>query len=258
MDKLNGLIGFFDILGYKNFLNNNNVIENAQKTLKIVNSVPRKSINVLENIVKKRKGGSKVDSTDWEELNSISKQLKTIIFSDTIVFFLPLRVSEYQDNEARKAMIFVSAYFTKEMFVNGLPIRGALHEGDYLIEENCFAGKGIIDAFNLCESLDFTGVACTQTFYKNALENEGMEKIKKLTFEYLTPKKEGEEKHLNLNWLKFLSEDQFNECKNDVEQFVLKSFWDHNKDCSNSVDLKIQNSVKAIRKMILDKEDKKL
>jgi hypothetical protein len=250
---MNGLIGFFDILGYKNFLNNNSEVEQAKKTLEIVNNLPHTVKSDFKRVADRLS-----NSSSSKKINAVVTQLNPIIFSDTIVFFLPLETSEYQISDALKAMVLVSAYFTKEMFINGLPIRGALHKGDYLTDKNCFAGRGIIEAYNLCEALDFSGVACTKEFYDEIKKANKRKIIERLTFEYLAPLKSMEDRLLILNWLSFLSEDEFNKCKNDVELFILKSFWDHNKDCSNSVDLKIQNLAKSIRKMILDRKAKEL
>ncbi len=78
----------------------------------------------------------------------------------------------------------------------------------------------------------------------------------KLRFNYLTPKNDGSEvKLMNLNWLDYLiPEGELKDCKNDVENYVLKSFWAHQKDCPSVVDIKVRNTAKIMRKMLLNRQ----
>jgi hypothetical protein len=39
-------------------------------------------------------------------------------------------------------------------------MRGAIVEGEFHVKEMCFAGRAIVDAYKLCESLDFSGLVC--------------------------------------------------------------------------------------------------
>jgi hypothetical protein len=40
---MNGLIAFFDILGYQSFLENNSATESAEKVLKLITDIPQKA-----------------------------------------------------------------------------------------------------------------------------------------------------------------------------------------------------------------------
>ena len=50
--------------------------------------------------------------------------------------------------------------------------------------------------------------------------------------------------------MQFASDDEVDKCRQDVEKFVLESLWAHQKDCPITVDSKIRNTVKVIRKML--------
>jgi len=64
-------------------------------------------------------------------------------------------------------------------------------------------------------------------------------------YEYLTPlKNNDEQKLLNVNWIYYVDN------PHEVENFVLNSFWQRNKNCPISVDVEIHNTVKSIRKML--------
>lgn len=118
----------------------------------------------------------------------------------------------------------------------------------------CFAGKGIVEAYQLCEALNFSGLVYSPSLGNKIFDTEEGKEFNNdhwTTFTYLTPMKDGSEiKLLNSNWVYLLGRDKFLECQKDIEGFVLKTFWAHNKDCSNSVDIKIKNTAKVIRKMV--------
>jgi len=130
-------------------------------------------------------------------------------------------------------------------------MRGVIHEGDFISKEMCFAGKGIVEAYQLCESLNMSGLVFSEQLSKDIdKDNSDSEESH---FTYLTPMKNGGEiKLLNINWLEYLDDNEISLCKNDIENYVLKSFWGHQKDCSNAVDIKVRNTVKVMRKMLLN------
>ncbi len=57
------------------------------------------------------------------------------------------------------------------MFAFGLPVRGVLHEGEFLIKEHCLAGSGIVESYQLCEKLNFSGLVCTSAL-EEKIESE--------------------------------------------------------------------------------------
>ncbi|MDD4906304.1 MAG: hypothetical protein PHD39_09135 [Methylobacter tundripaludum] len=245
---MKGLIGFFDILGYKNFLENNSATESALEVLKIITDIPKEIKLISQEVVKTTPNAKDLDD-----------RLKHLVFSDTIVFTLdyPENVDAEWIDGARNFMAAASATLTAKMFKNGLPVRGVIHEGDFIIKDMCFAGKGIVEAYQLCEALNFSGLVYSPSLGNKILGTEEGKNFNNdywTTFTYLTPMKDGNEiKLLNSNWvyiLKGLEENGFLEFQKDIEGFVLKTFWAHNKDCSNSVDIKIKNTVKIIRKMM--------
>lgn len=147
---MNGLIGFFDILGYKSFLVNNSATDTARKVLNIINNVPEKVVGFHRDVYKSA-------TSPYREFGAA---LRHLVFSDTIVFLLPYE--ENQENEwidiARFFMADTSAILAAEMFKEGLPIRGVIHEGEFIHENMCMAGLGIVDSYQLCELLNFSGL----------------------------------------------------------------------------------------------------
>lgn len=243
---MKGLIGFFDILGYQNFLENNSATESALEVLGIITGMPMEVKEFMESVT----------STTRPEDKDLQAALTHLVFSDTIVFTLsyPENIEDEWINRAQTFMAVCSSVLAAEMFKKGLPIRGVIHEGDFITKDMCLAGKGIVEAYQLCESLNFSGVVYSQHL-GNKLPamrvNSGTTNDGKWNFTYLTPIKGGSEiKLVNANWLNFIGSEGVSQLQNDIEKCVLESFWAHQKDCSNAVDSKVRNTVKVIRKML--------
>lgn len=242
---MNGLIGFFDILGYQNFLENNFAIDSAQEVLDIIDGIPPEVISILSDSTSRVK----------PEYKEYANLLSHLVFSDTIVFTLPFKEDADEDwkMRARLFMIGSAGLLAAMMFKKGLPVRGVVHEGEFLTKNACLAGRAIVESYRLCEALDYSGLTFTQSLSDQIKKSQKIKLFNGFNtyaFEYLTPMKGGiEQKLLNINWISFLGKD-INECSKDVDNFVLKSFWAHQKDCPVSVDVKIRNTVKSIRKMI--------
>lgn len=75
-----GLIGFFDILGYKSFLANNSASDTARNVLHIINNIPKKAVEFNRDLSKS------ATNHPYAECGAAFKHL---VFSDTIVFLLP-------------------------------------------------------------------------------------------------------------------------------------------------------------------------
>jgi len=253
-----GLIGFFDILGYKSFLANNSASDTALKVLNIINNIPEKLVEFNRDL-------SKSAIQSFAECGAAFKHL---VFSDTIVFLLPYKENP-EDEWIGMAGLFMagtSAALAAEMFQQGLPIRGAIHEGDFIYENMCIAGRGIVDSYQLCESLNFAGLAYSPHLGNkiiSTMKNDGNNNDRQYEFTYLAPLNNGSESKLLLeNWLNNLQPDALARLKDNIEDFVWSAFWAHQKDCSHSVDIKVHNTIKVMRKMlqninIAESKDKK-
>ena len=223
---MKGIIGFFDILGYQSFLRNNSAEESVNAVLNSITGVPAevgKEIQKVSEALGAKKGK--------EKYLEVSTGINHIVFSDTIVLTL-LYPKNFDDGWKKAAIIVMTAYASRlaaEMFKKGLPLRGVLHEGEFFSKEMCLAGRGIVEAYHLCESLNFSGVVVSSKLEEeiNKYPNMQASNDSLYRFRYLTPLKGGnEEKLLNLLWLDYLRPaEEYERCKQDVEDYVLKSFW---------------------------------
>ena len=167
----------------------------------------------------------------------------------------PESAEEDWKNNARIFMTSCAAMLAAKMFKKGLPIRGVIHEGDFITKNMCMAGKGIVEAYRLCGALDFSGVVVSEKLGKTIkaeMDSGSNMTDERFLFLYLVPLNNGDEvKLITVNWLHY--DFDFKSMKNiDVDGYVLKSFWAHQKNCSTKVDVKVRNTVKLIRRMLLN------
>lgn len=244
---MKGLVGFFDILGYQSFLENNSASRSALDVLKIINDIPQRAREATKQAVQ-----------DDPDFNGVSEALTHLVFSDTIVF--TLAYPEDADSDwiylAQGYFSICSANLASEMFENGLPIRGVIHEGDFVTKEHCLAGKAVVEAYQLCGQLNFAGLVFTKNLGDKIVESQhdgAVNNDSDFIFSYLAPMKDGSEMKLgHINWLRWLTGSSIEKFEKDAEGYVLSSFWAHQKDCPKSADQKVYNTVKVMRKMLLN------
>jgi hypothetical protein len=250
---MNGLIAFFDILGYQSFLENNSASDTAASdaalnVLKLITEIPLG--------VKKLMADFASDLPDKSnEAKEIANLIKHLIFSDTIVLSIeyPLGASSSWKKAALAYITTFSGILFNRMFDKGLPMRGVIEEGEFLIKDTCFAGKAIVNAYKLCDSLDFAGLVYSSSLGDSLPRILNFQKTHPSMIPYLSPKNGlKEEKLIQINWiLASLDELKKKEILSDIETYVLRAFWAHNKDCPLSVDVKVQNTVKLCRRLAI-------
>jgi hypothetical protein len=244
MPSQKGFLGFFDILGYKSLLTNNDPKEIAKSVLQ--------ELTNLDSFIH-----SKIDATmgNFKELSLypvFKDHLKWLVFSDTILLSLDLPESlSKSEKYIRLETFLIAAIFLQHALLNkGLPLRGALTYGPYLIDNTCFAGKPIVDAYTKAEELELS--ACVlEPSARQTFEKILGSKATNIYFkEYLVPlKKSNSERMLTLNYCE-LGENE------DVRGMIFKSFFAFRKDIPEEVQQKILNTEQHLRFLYLQSETK--
>jgi len=240
----NGIIGFFDVLGYGSLLENNEPEEIYNVIFPVLDNLKNETSQEMKVILKrhgkeiniKPKFQPLIDSIDW------------IVFSDTILITLDTDIYSSQEKWLCWS-IFLTAchYLQKKLFKFGLPLRGAINYGKFCVEKTFFAGRSIINAYKLCKELEFAGCVLT----KNASEqlNNDIKAINKLfkidlkyrfTKRYYVPQKNKEE------LMDVVSAMVLDLDENDIHSKILECFWSHNKNIPISVHKKVFNTEKWI------------
>jgi hypothetical protein len=246
---MNGLIAFFDILGYQSFLENNSASESALKVLDLITGIPKANVIRLS-----KQWNANETKALGETAKEIAASLRHLIFSDTIVLSLPYpeAATDIWKVSALGYIGLVSAFLSAEMFERGLPVRGAIVEGTFVVKESCLAGKAIVEAYRMCESLDLACVVFSPDLSSRAEEAFTECNFDRFFVQYMTPLKGlSEKRFLHVNWAAFLAEDVRKRFTSDISTFVLRSFWAHEKDCPLAVDQKIHNTQKLARRFAI-------
>ncbi len=236
----NGLVGLFDILGYQSFLENNDA-ETA--TLEVVSTISSISDNVTSYIL------SLEDVMSAEQMQLSIKNIQWLVFSDTILMVLECDPS---DIIAGLTFLGTAGSLFHHMFDFGLPLRGAITRGKYLLSKSCFAGRAIIEAYKMGTNLELAACTINETSIKNWYEilteyPDVNDLFEDLVVTYMTPLKDDTYKKIVL--LNYLACESPNAkpITSDVEQMVLDSFWSHNKDMTLSAEIKAKNTMNFFR-----------
>lgn len=243
---MKGLIVFIDILGYQSFLENNSAEETAEEVLEMIENLPKQVGWEAARVLNAYNLGK-------EPKIQMKQKLEHVVFSDTIVLLLK-NEDKLDSPDPRGMALIVNAAATlfAKLFSKGLPSRCVVHEGEFINKNACLAGRGVAEAYRLCGELDLSGVVFSETVRETFYGNKKINKKQAYIIDHLVPFKNGKEKHLIcINWYDHLEPDEQKFCDRDVIQFVSEAFWKHDKDIPISVDSKIRNTCKLIRKFIM-------
>jgi hypothetical protein len=192
MDELKvqrGLVGYFDILGFKNLVMKNDVDAPMREVLKLINS----SEEALKRHFRWVLGNSSIEEN--RRLEGSIQRTKWLMVSDSILIFLPCETIEFYD---WIAFHVVAIHFLSGMFLFGLPLRGAITIGEFMIYKSCYAGRAIVNAYNAASRLMLAGCVSASPFpfplpqipgRHPAEEKESLDRYTRIIIEYKTPVK---------------------------------------------------------------------
>ncbi len=100
--------------------------------------------------------------------NIITARIKTLMFSDTVLFF------SYSDElDDLYAILILSAEFFKDALHKCVPIRGGIAHGNFFFnfDLGLYLGSSLIDAYHLGEESQWLGIVVDQHVYKKSKKN---------------------------------------------------------------------------------------
>ncbi len=197
----NKLVGFFDIMGFENYIDE----KGHEATGKLLNKI-RQIVNQVEH-----RSGVISDAMSDEDAPWQPTKIRCVVFSDTV-----LLISRDDTNRDFLNFLNASGQFLHKCFEEGIPIKGAISYGlctaDF--DNSLFYGTPIIKAYKLQEKLYVYGAALD---------------------DILLDKLDGLDTHLNFSWEPKLSRKPVKikttkiEKSISTEQLVLLNWWG-NKD----------------------------
>jgi hypothetical protein len=136
-----GLVGFFDILGYQSFLENNDELNVAGEVIQTIDGMP----NAVTSLWR-------TPDSHPEEVK-VAESIKWFVISDSVLMMMGF------DTAPKPAIqnigfLACAALFCNFMHRAGLPVRGFIARGRVAHSDRCFAGKPIVYAYRLGRRLD--------------------------------------------------------------------------------------------------------
>lgn len=217
-----GLVAFIDILGYQNLLTKIEPEVIAEKILPILGAMKEKTTDKIRSELK--------SPSIIDRFELLFSKTNWVSFSDTILVTLSVDESEASKHQIFQwtAFLYMCAVLHKHLFEIGLPARGAIEYGKFVVKDSFFAGQSIVDAYKLGSKIEIATCAVSNQAYQRYLQL--IAKVDPtaidpnlLILEYLVQvKNEPEQLIPTLIWK---ADDEA-----DLRSFVLKSFMAHEKD----------------------------
>lgn len=171
-----GLVAFFDILGYSKIARSND--ENKiWEVIRIIKGAFDDAKGVLDSDDLRDETRSLFVGSDFSEVRCVN-------VSDSLVFFMPFGDSQKAGDALRKFAPQLSAMDTYRfirycrkvygvLLEQGLPSRGAISYGRYYSDGvSMVAGDPVVDAHVLSDALSFSGLVLTEDAGKRLRDSE--------------------------------------------------------------------------------------
>lgn len=236
-----GLVGFFDILGYQNLLEQNEPEVIAEEVLPILTGLKSATKTAIFDSMSKSLMRGKRNT-----IEPIVESMEWLVFSDTILLTLSFDENDVSLNDDYWfVFLLASIQIQTQLFNAGLPARGAIDYGKFFVQEGCFAGRCIVNAYKLSSTIEMAACVLSDeavtTFesIKN-VENKGIRlrtrprMFQMLVIPYLVPTKQGE---VRMHTVKACLASN-----PDIHGKVMRAFWGNTKDIAQSVRPKIANT----------------
>jgi hypothetical protein len=246
MNISTGWVGFFDILGYANLLQRNEPETIAEEVVPLLTGAYPEIINgigtTFESWIAKFTDNHQDSQSLVQNASRLIDDLKWLLFSDTILITIHSDDSTDRQSVLRWIIFYwACADLQVKLFRAGLPLRGAIDFGRFFVRDTCFAGRPIINAYELCNMLELAACVLSKAASDQLHGLKGFEGgADACVSEYLVPTKNGE-CHFSVTKAVVYEKDI------DIRQQVMKAFWGHRKDISIDAQRKATNTEQWLR-----------
>jgi len=135
----------FDVLGYRSLAEGFMSLGYANELLSLLARAPEITLSDFSSCL----------VNGMERFINL-KELRHVVFSDTVLLVLPVPEDEPMAIRAMRWLLFLGVVWKLacNMLYAGLPLRGGIAYGDVAIHQTCFAGRPIVEAYDLSQGLD--------------------------------------------------------------------------------------------------------
>jgi hypothetical protein len=239
LTPINGAVAIFDILGYQSFLESNSAADAAKIVMSGLLNLDREIVTRLNSI--------------WEkDFWPAPLRQQWLIFSDTILLTCDLGENPAVDDQRAlrelRWLRFITAcsVLLRHMFDQGLPVRGVVNTGEFIVEKTCFTGTSIVDAYKLLVKLDLAACVLTKTAsdsYRTAsLEETDSLQALGFLFDYAVPLKDGAKTRLEAITPAIGEPYGYQKWTKSISELVSDSFGAHRKKIGPEVLPKLRNT----------------
>lgn len=153
-DATDGIVAYLDILGFREFLRANE----PEDALRIVEDALARATKGLPKFLNQLNARRVAGARRTRPIN-------VLVVSDSILVTQPLPANETASSRAQAWLDSISYLIAlyRLLFDLGLPVRGAVARGRFLVHGTMFAGTPLIDAYELAGRLGCAGIAVHPT-----------------------------------------------------------------------------------------------
>jgi hypothetical protein len=238
-----GLIGFFDLLGYKSIVQNNPIGE--------LISVVKKIHETIRESLKRLNATEEALDQAIPRLENVSP-INHVVFSDSILVYTAFPQSEKE----RHAQVALFNEFCSDvvsgLFWAGLPVRGAWAFGEYFVERTehgiYLAGAPIVEAYELSNCIDMSACVIAPTAERVLAKMQILASSSELPVgftHYRVPLKGNQKQEMFL--LDYYARDlHYHPGRRISRQIVMQKFGDYRKHITVDVFPKINNTLEFL------------
>ena len=231
-----GFIGVFDVLGFQSFCANNSDQKIAEEVLRYIDFVPEGMPELLARSL------SRGQIKTYEHAKALLSHIKWLVFSDTIVVVLP---NAEKEKDLLREYVAACAILNRTMFERGLPVRGAMHLGEFVIGNRCIAGRVVVEALHQVHLIEAACTVLSNDVWAHLQDRFNTDEIGDSLLRGLLPRssvpcKDGAKTLTTLNWLN-ISIGEATDPKNTYE-FVMEQFLAHGKQLDTAAHTKARNT----------------
>lgn len=242
-----GFVAYLDILGFKAIMANNHRTKVAQILEDLFETLPDRVTSAVL---------SPIDSAATKEWTHRNLQaIDSRFVSDSILLGMPI-TSAWNDIQEMQALAHFLAYVAKLMrlaFDEGIPLRGAISHGDFVLSRHSLVGHPILECVEVEKWLQMAGCAIapatTDLLFKLGERTGQPQLLQRFVFQFVTSIKGVQAVNLPVvDW--YLPTVDWGQEHENLRVYVIEAFQKHNKPIPAEDVLKVENTERMLRKSL--------